>query len=101
MSVISNFEDTIEDIKNRFLANPEHPSFIARTIIELDKLIEKTHDEINSGRLIALKKFQNNNLITQSTKPTPRKTALTRMKLEAGQKQYFTKTCCNTHFPLD
>ena len=49
---MSNFEDTIEDIENRFLANP---SLLAGIIIGLENLIEQTYDEINRGRSIALK----------------------------------------------
>ena len=63
---MSNFEDTTEDTKNQFLANPENQLLLVGTMTKLDNLIEKTHDEINSGTLIALKKpLQNNNLMIQ------------------------------------
>ena len=50
-----NFEDTIDDIENRFLVKPKDFSLLAGMIIELDNLIEQTHDVINHGRLNALK----------------------------------------------
>ena len=52
---MSNFEVTIDDIENRFLANPEEVSLLVRLTIEADNLIEKTLDEINRGILVALK----------------------------------------------
>ena len=54
---MSNFEETIDDIENRFLAKPEEVSFLVGLIIDADNLIEHTHDEINRGRLVVLKKY--------------------------------------------
>ena len=53
---MSNFEETIDDIKNRFLANPEEVSFLEGLTTEADNSIEETIDEINLGRSLALKK---------------------------------------------
>ena len=53
---MSNFEDTIDDIENRFLASPEDSSFIVGIKMELDILIEQTHDVISRGRLNTSKK---------------------------------------------
>ena len=53
---MSNFEDTIDDIENRFLTNSEEVSLLAGVIIEIDSLIEQTIDEINCRRLVSLKK---------------------------------------------
>ena len=53
---MSNFTETLDDVENFFLANPEDGSLIAGTLIELDNLIESTNDEINPGLLNALKK---------------------------------------------
>ena len=38
---MSNFEETLDDVENRFLANPEDASLLVDTLIELDNLIEK------------------------------------------------------------
>ena len=50
---MSNFEDTIDDIENWFLANPEGVSLLLGLVTEVDNLIEHTHDEINRGRLVS------------------------------------------------
>ena len=55
LHTMSDFEDTIDDVENRFLANPEDLSLASGIIIELDNLIEQVHDEINHRRSIALK----------------------------------------------
>ena len=53
LSAMLNFEDTTDDVENRFLANPEDLSFLLGLKIKLHNFIEQTHDEINRGRLIA------------------------------------------------
>ena len=57
MSAMSNFEETLDDIENRFITNPEDASLLAGTIIELGNLIENDNDTINRGRLSTLKKI--------------------------------------------
>ena len=52
---MSNFEETIGVIENRFLADPEEVSLLVGLTIEVDNLIKKTIDEINRGRLASLK----------------------------------------------
>ena len=54
-SVVSNFEETVDDIENCFLADPEKVSSLVGLWIEAEILIEETVDEINRGRLVALK----------------------------------------------
>ena len=53
---MSNFEETINAIENRFLSDPEEVSLLVGLTIEMDNLIEQTIDDINRGRLVALKK---------------------------------------------
>ena len=62
------FEDTIDNIDNWFLPNPEDISLLVALIIETDNIIEKARDEIKRGRLIALKNISKHNVITQSEK---------------------------------
>ena len=50
---MSNFEETIDDIKNSFLADPKEVSLIVGLTIETDNLIEQPIDEINRRRLVA------------------------------------------------
>ena len=84
---MSNFEDTTDDIEDNFLANLEEVSLLVGLEIETGNLIEENHYEINRRRLISLKKtLQNNNLMTQSTKPVLGKPTCTRPKQEAGHK---------------
>ena len=83
---MSSFKDTIDDIENRFLANPEEVPLIVGLIIEVENIIDQTLDEINRGTLVALK-IQNNNLITQSKNPTLGKTTCTRQKHDEGPKK--------------
>ena len=54
---MSNFEETTDDVENRFLTNPENSSLLVGITIELDRLIENANDVINRGRLSALKKL--------------------------------------------
>ena len=49
---MSNFENKIDDIENRFHANSEEVSLLGLTI-EIDDLVQQTLDEINRGRLVA------------------------------------------------
>ena len=51
-----NFEDTTDDVENRFLANPKDVLLLVVMIIELENLIEQTHDVINREILNSLKK---------------------------------------------
>ena len=55
-SAMFNFQETLDDIENRFLTNPEDMSLLVGMLIELDNFIENTNDEINRGLLTALKK---------------------------------------------
>ena len=82
---MSNFEDTIDDIENWFLSNPEKVSLVVGLIIEMRHLIEKT-DEINRRRLIDLKnipkqQFDNPKCKTKNWKNFMHKT-------ETGGRQY-------------
>ena len=84
---MSNFEDTTDDIENWFLANPEDVSLLMGLTIDLDNLIEQTHDEINRGRLITLKNIAKQQFDNSKHKISTWKTTCTKLKLEAGQKQ--------------
>ena len=56
LSTMSNFEETIDDIEKRFLANPENVSFLVGVTIELGILIENTNNVIDYRRQNDLKK---------------------------------------------
>ena len=45
---MSNFVEILNEIDNRFLANPCDVSLLAGMLIELDNLIENINDKINS-----------------------------------------------------
>ena len=63
MPCLIYFEDTIEDIENRFLANPEDVSFLVGIIIELYNLIENTIDVTNRRRLNSLKTYSKTTIL--------------------------------------
>ena len=51
---MSNFEETIDGIENRFLADPEEVSLLTGLTAEACNFIQNI-DEIDRGRLVALK----------------------------------------------
>ena len=54
---MSRFEETIDDIQNRFLANPEEVSLLTALGIEAGNLIKQNIDEINWRSLLDLKNY--------------------------------------------
>ena len=52
-----NFEETLDDVENRFLANPEDLFLLVGILKELENLIEDTNDELNRGLVNAMKKL--------------------------------------------
>ena len=55
-SIMSNYQKTLDDSRNHFLANLEDVSLIVGMPIESENLIENTNDELNRGSLNDLKK---------------------------------------------
>ena len=53
---MSNYQKTLDDSRNHFLANLEDVSLIVGMPIESENLIENTNDELNRGSLNDLKK---------------------------------------------
>ena len=45
-SFMSNFQKTLDDVKNVFLTNPEDLTLLVGVLTELDNLIENTNDEL-------------------------------------------------------
>ena len=54
---MSHAQETLDDVKNRFLARPEDVSFLVGILTELDNLIENTNTELNRGLANAMKKL--------------------------------------------
>ena len=55
--MISNFVETLDEIRNRFLSNSHNVPSLADMMIELDNLIENDDAGVNLGLLNTLKKI--------------------------------------------
>ena len=56
-NTISDFQETLDDIENYFLANIENVLLLVDKLKKLDNFIENTNNELNRGLLNALKKL--------------------------------------------
>ena len=54
---MSHAQETLDGVKNRFLARPEDVCFLVRILTELESLIENTNAELNRGLENAMKKL--------------------------------------------